>query len=115
MIPIIARYLLQVSLTIFRLVTLRSAYSSLLDAFSTCPSFSSAFSCAFVSWVTTAAQTSSTESKQQVSPDQSQTDSVGNMHRDGVGERLEWHSQHLNLTEDQKKQLKPILAGEFKQ
>ena len=40
MIPIIARYLLQVSLTIFRLVTLRSAYSSLLDAFSTCPSFS---------------------------------------------------------------------------
>ena len=52
MIPIIARYLLQVSLTIFRLVTLRSAYSSLLDAFSTCPSFfSSGFSCAFDSWV----------------------------------------------------------------
>jgi hypothetical protein len=37
------------------------------------------------------------------------------MHRDRVGERLEWLSQHLNLTEDQKKQLKPILAGEFKQ
>jgi hypothetical protein len=30
-------------------------------------------------------------------------------------ERLERLSQHLNLTEDQKKQLKPILAGEFKQ
>jgi hypothetical protein len=45
-------YLLQVSLTIFKLVTLRSAYSSLLDAFSTCPSFfSSAFSCALDSWV----------------------------------------------------------------
>jgi protein CpxP len=61
------------------------------------------------------AQTSSTESKQKASPDQSQTDSAGNMHRDRVGERLEWLSQHLNLTEDQKKQLKPILAGEFKQ
>jgi len=39
------RYLLQVSLIIFRSVTFRSAYSALLDAFSTCPSFfSSAFS-----------------------------------------------------------------------
>jgi len=28
---------------------------------------------------------------------------------------LEWLSQQLNLTEDQKKQLKPVLAGEFKQ
>src|SRR4029077_19392594 len=37
-------YLLQVALTIFRLLTSRSPYSSLLDAFSTCPSFfSSAF------------------------------------------------------------------------
>jgi Spy/CpxP family protein refolding chaperone len=62
--------------------------------------------------LTTAAQTSSTESKQQASPDQSQTDSAGNMHRDRVGERLEWLSQHLNLTENQKKQLKPILAGD---
>ena len=65
--------------------------------------------------LTTAAQTSSTESKQKNSPDQSQTDSAGNMHRDRVSERLEWLSQQLNLTEDQKKQLKPILAGEFKQ
>jgi len=65
--------------------------------------------------LTTAAQTSNTKSKQQASPDQSQTDSTGNMHRDRVGERLEWLGQQLNLTEDQKKQLKPILAGEFKQ
>src|ERR1700738_573687 len=65
--------------------------------------------------LTTAAQTSSTEPKQQASPDQSQTDSAGNKHRDRVGERLEWLSQHLNLTEDQKKQLKPILAGAVKQ
>jgi Spy/CpxP family protein refolding chaperone len=42
------------------------------------------------------------------SPDQSQTDSAGSMHRDRVGERLEWLSQHLNLTEDQKKQLKDV-------
>jgi len=41
-------YLLHVSLTIFRLATSRSAYSALLAAFSTCPSFfSSAFSSAF--------------------------------------------------------------------
>jgi Spy/CpxP family protein refolding chaperone len=65
--------------------------------------------------LTTAAQTSSTESKQKASPDQNQTGSAGRMHRDRVGERLEWLSQHLNLTENQKKQLKPILAGEFKQ
>jgi hypothetical protein len=65
--------------------------------------------------LTTAAQTSSTESKQQASPAQNQTGSAGNRHRDRVGERLEWLSQHLSLTEDQKKQLKPILAGEFKQ
>src|SRR6266852_4895416 len=43
-----SRYLLQLSLTIFRPVTVRSAYSVLLPAFSTCPSF---FSSAFVSWV----------------------------------------------------------------
>lgn len=65
--------------------------------------------------LTTTAQTSSTEAKQQASPNQNGTDSTGNRHRDRVGERLEWLSQHLNLTEDQKKQLKPILAGEFKQ
>jgi protein CpxP len=65
--------------------------------------------------LTTAAQTSGTESKQKASPDQNQTGSAGRMHRDRVGERLEWLSQHLNLTENQKKQLKPILAGEFKQ
>src|SRR6202035_3144466 len=41
------RYLVQVSLTIFRSVTRRSPYSSLPAAFSTWPSFfSSAFSCA---------------------------------------------------------------------
>ena len=62
-----------------------------------------------------AAQTSSTESRQQASPGQSQTDSDGDMHRDRVGERLEGLSQQLNLTENQRKQLKPILAGEFKQ
>jgi hypothetical protein len=40
--------------------------------------------------LTTAAQTKSTESKQQASPDQSQPGSAGNRHRDRVGERLEW-------------------------
>ena len=65
--------------------------------------------------LTTDAQTPSTESKQQASPDQSLTDSGGNRHRDRVGERLEWLSRHLSLTEDQKKQLKLVLAGEFKQ
>ena len=73
------------------------------------------FALALAFSLTTAAQTSSTEPKQQASPDQNQTGSAGNRHRDRVGERLEWLSQHLNLTEDQKKQLKPILAGEFKQ
>src|SRR6202051_5057792 len=73
------------------------------------------FALALVLSLTTAAQTSSTESEQQASPDQNQTGSAGNRHRDRVGERLEWLSQHLNLTEDQKKQLKPILAREFKQ
>jgi Spy/CpxP family protein refolding chaperone len=73
------------------------------------------FALALAFGLTTAAQTSSTESKQQALPDQNQTDSAGNMHRDRVRERLEWLSQHLNLTEDQKKQLKPILAGELKQ
>src|SRR3984893_17554202 len=64
---------------------------------------------------TATAQTSSTESKQQASPDQSQRGSPRNRHRDRVGERLKWLSQHLNLTKDQKKQLQPILADEFKQ
>jgi Spy/CpxP family protein refolding chaperone len=73
------------------------------------------FALALAFSVTAAAQTSSTESKQQASPDQNQAGSAGNRHRDRVGERLEWLSQHLNLTEDQKKQLKPILADEFKQ
>jgi Spy/CpxP family protein refolding chaperone len=73
------------------------------------------FALALAFILTTAAQTSSTESKQQASLDKSPTDSAGNMHRDRVGERLKWLSQQLNLTEDQKKQLKPILAGEFKQ
>ena len=73
------------------------------------------FALALAFGLTTAAQTSSTESKRKASPDQNQTGSAGNTHRDRVGERLEWLSQHLNLTKDQKKQLKPILAGEFKQ
>jgi Spy/CpxP family protein refolding chaperone len=73
------------------------------------------FALALALSLTTAAQTSSTESKQEASPNQRQTDSAGNLHRDRVGERLEWLSQQLNLTEDQKKQLKPVLAGEFKQ
>jgi len=73
------------------------------------------FALALAFSLTTAAQTSSTESKQQASPDPSQTDSAGNVHRDRVDERLKWLSQHLNLTEDQKKQLRSILAGEFKQ
>src|SRR6266436_6522761 len=73
------------------------------------------FALALAFSVTTAAQTSSTESKPQASPDHNQTDSAGNRHRDRVGERLEWLSQQLSLTEDQKKQLRPVLAGEFKQ
>ena len=73
------------------------------------------FALALAFSLTTAAQTSSPESKQQASPNQSQTESAKNMHRDRVGERLKWLSQQLNLTQDQKKQLKPILAGEFKQ
>jgi Spy/CpxP family protein refolding chaperone len=73
------------------------------------------FALALAFSLTTAAQTSSTESKQQASPDQNRAGTAGNRHRDRVGERLKWLSQHLNLTEDQKKQLKPILAGEFKQ
>ena len=73
------------------------------------------FTLALAFSLTTAAQTSSTESKKQASPDQSQTDSPGNMHRDRVGERLRWLSQQLNLTEEQKKQLRPILAGEFRE
>ena len=56
------------------------------------------FALALAFSVTAAAQTSSTESKQQASPDQNQAGSAGNRHRDRVGERLEWLSQHLNLT-----------------
>jgi protein CpxP len=73
------------------------------------------FALALAFGLTTAAQTSGTKSKRKASPDQNQTASAGNRHRDRVGKRLRWLSQHLNLTEDQKKQLKPILAGEFKQ
>lgn len=47
------------------------------------------FALALVFSSTTAAQTSSKDSKQQASPDQSQKRSAGNMHRDRVGERLE--------------------------
>ena len=73
------------------------------------------FALALAFSLTTAAWTSSMESKQQASPDQSRTDSARNVHRDRVDERLKWLSQQLNLTKDQKNQLKPILAGEFKQ
>ena len=73
------------------------------------------FALALAFSLTTAAQTSNTDSKQQASPNQRQANSPGNVHRDRVDERLKWLSQQLNLTEDQKKQLKPILAGEFKQ
>jgi protein CpxP len=73
------------------------------------------FALALAFSLTTVAQTSSTESKPQASSDRSQTDSAGNLHRNRVGERLKWLSQQLNLTEEQKKQLKPILAGELKQ
>jgi hypothetical protein len=45
----ILTYFLQVSLTILRVVMRRSRYSSLLDAFSTCPSFFPLFSSALVS------------------------------------------------------------------
>ena len=47
------------------------------------------FALALVFSVTAAAQISSTESKQQASPDQNQAGSAGNKHRDRVGERLE--------------------------
>ena len=67
------------------------------------------FALALAFSLTTVAQTSSTESKAR------QADSAGNLHRDRVGERLKWLSQQLNLTEEQKKQLRPILAGEFKE
>jgi Spy/CpxP family protein refolding chaperone len=73
------------------------------------------FALALALSLTTAAQTSSTEPKQQAPPDQSQRGSAHNMHRDRVGERLEWLSQQLNLTEDQKEKLRPILADEFRQ
>jgi Spy/CpxP family protein refolding chaperone len=63
------------------------------------------FALALAFSLTTAAQTSSTETKQQALPDRNQAGSTGNRHRDRVGERLEWLSQHLNLTEDQKKQI----------
>jgi periplasmic protein CpxP/Spy len=65
--------------------------------------------------LTTAAQTSSEALKQQRSPGQGQKPSRGNVPRDRVADRLEWLSGHLNLTEDQKKELKPILSDEFKQ
>ena len=73
------------------------------------------FALALAFSLTTAVQTSGTESKEQALPDQNRAGSAGNRHRDRVGERLKWLSQHLNLTGDQKKQLKPILAGELKQ
>jgi hypothetical protein len=52
------------------------------------------FALALAFSLTPAAQTSSTESKQQASPDQRPTDSARNVHRDRVDERLKWLSQH---------------------
>ena len=45
------------------------------------------FALALAFSLTTAAQASSTESKPQASPDQSQTDSAGNRHRDRISSR----------------------------
>src|ERR1700692_4583173 len=45
--PFLLRYLAQVSVTMFRLVTRRSRYSSFSDAFTTSPSFFSFFASAF--------------------------------------------------------------------
>jgi periplasmic protein CpxP/Spy len=73
------------------------------------------FALALAFALTTAAQTSSEVLKQQRSPGQGQKPSRGNVPRDRVADRLEWLSGHLNLTEDQKKELKPILSDEFKQ
>jgi periplasmic protein CpxP/Spy len=73
------------------------------------------FALALAFALTTAAQTSSEALKQQRSPGQGQKPSRGNVPRDRVADRLEWLSGHLNLTEDQKKELKPILSDEFKQ
>jgi protein CpxP len=64
---------------------------------------------------TAAAQRSSEALRQQRSPGQGQKPSRVNVSRDRVADRLEWLSGHLNLTEDQKKELKPILADEFKE
>ena len=73
------------------------------------------FAWALVFGLTTAAQTSSKEPIQQASPDQSHKGIAEDIHRDRVGERLEWLSRHLDLTDHQKGQLKPVLADEFKQ
>jgi Spy/CpxP family protein refolding chaperone len=73
------------------------------------------FALALAFTLTAAAQTSSEALKQQRSPGQGQKPSRGNVPRDRVADRLEWLSGHLNLTEEQKKELKPILSDEFKQ
>ena len=65
--------------------------------------------------VTAAAQA---ESHQQAQPDQSvaQASSPGDMHQErGPEARLDWLSQQLNLTDEQKEKLKPILADESRQ
>jgi Spy/CpxP family protein refolding chaperone len=60
--------------------------------------------------------TAQTESQQQGIPDQNRAGSTGNMHRDRSPEaRLDWLNQQLNLTDEQKEKLRPILADESKQ
>ena len=69
------------------------------------------FALALAFSLTTAAQTSSTESKQPASPDQRQADSAGNMHRDRVGERLKWLSQQLNHSSEFKSEPRKIVPN----
>ena len=52
----------------------------------------------------------------QAPPDQNQASSHGDMQHDRSPEaRLDWLNQQLNLTDDQKEKLRPILADESRQ
>jgi len=60
--------------------------------------------------------TAQTESQQPAAPDQNRAGTAGDMHRNHSPEaRLDWLSQQLNLTDEQKEKLRPILADESKQ
>lgn len=61
----------------------------------------------FASSLTTRAQDSSAQ--------QSTAQAQGGMHQGQHMSRLEWMSKELNLTDDQKAKLKPVLADESKQ